>query len=332
MSLLSSRGVTPPAPAFSAAAKDAPQAPRNFRRAAVLTYRTAPHPNDSIEGIFEALLMLAADQLDPNGEARESSRSSASRAEKRGWLGRAWRHVVNYASSDLWQMHQADFLKAFSRQLELNPAEESSTVMVSCQCFMVSGGKLHFGSLFATNCGLYFCSCTPETALAAATAAEYDASSNTTADSGDAEDEIEYIKERILFTDVASLLPSISLEQHGTVTPFIQGIPSGVVAPTALQVFTVQLSTVLQFVDLHKVAVKQPKKFAAEAKRFSDDTVQDAPCTDVVQKCEYNLVCKLPPNLETLKFCALLWRLWTQRLHELGRPLENPAAHYAEPH
>ncbi|CAG9573152.1 conserved hypothetical protein [Leishmania major strain Friedlin] len=325
--------VVPPTPTSLAAAKDAPQGPRDFSRAAALTYRTAPHPSDSTDGVFEALLMLAADRLDPNGEAmKENSSSGASRSKKGSWLGRAWRHIMDYATNNLLKMRQADFLNAFSRQLEVNSAEESSTVMVSCQCFIVSGGKLHFGSLFATNCGLYFCSCAPEAAPAAAAAAESDAGATSSADHRGADDEVEYIKERILFTDVASLLPSIFLEQDGTATPFIQGIPNGVVAPTALQVFTVQLSTVLQFLNLHNVAVKRPKRSAAEAEKNGAGAVQEAPCIDVVQKHEFNLVCELPPSLDTLKFCALLWRLWAQRLHDLGRPLEHPAVHYAEPH
>ncbi|KAG5480390.1 hypothetical protein LSCM4_06156 [Leishmania orientalis] len=335
MPLSSSGGATPttpPAPTSSAADKHALQDPRGFRRAAVLTYHTAPYPSNSIDGIFEALLMLAADRLGPNGEVvKEKTSNRTSRAEKGGWLGRAWKHVVSYTSSNLLQIRQAAFFNAFSRQLELNPAEESSIVMVSCQCFIVSDGKMRFGSLFATNCGLYFCSCEPQAAPAATTAAEANASSNSSADNR-VEGEVDYIKERVLFTDVASLLPSISLEQKGTIAPFIQGIPSGVVAPTALQVFTVQLSTVLQFVGLHKVAVKRPTRSAAEAERGSGDTGQDAPYTDVVQKREFNLICELPCNLDTLKFCALLWRLWAQRLHQLGRPLENPAVHYAEPH
>ncbi|TPP49917.1 hypothetical protein CGC21_29415 [Leishmania donovani] len=298
--------VMPPTP--TSAAKDAPQGPSGFSRAAALTYRTAPHPSDSTDGVFEALLMLAADRLNPNGEAmKENSSSGASHSKKGSWFGRAWRHVVDYATNNLLKMRQADFLNAFSRQLEVNPAEESSTVMVSCQCFIVSGGKLRFGSLFATNCGF-------------------------SAGLRGAEDEVEYIKERILFTDVASLLPSIFLEQNGTATPFIQGIPNGVVAPTALQVFTVQLSTVLQFLHLHNVGVKRPKRSAAEAEKGGAGAVQEAPCIDVVQKHEFNLVCELPPSLDTLKFCALLWRLWAQRLHDLGRPLEHPAVHYAEPH
>ncbi|KAG5480003.1 hypothetical protein LSCM1_06423 [Leishmania martiniquensis] len=332
MPLSSTGGPTPLAPASSAGAKNAPQGPRDFRRAAVLTYYTAPYPSDSIDGIFEALLMLAADRLDANGAVMREQRSSrASRDEKGSWLGRAWKHVVKYASSNLAQMRQAAFLNAFSRQLELNPAEESSIVMVSCQGFIISYGKRHFGSLFATNCGLYFCSCEPEVAPAAAVAAASNESSNNSTGNG-VEGDVEDIKERVLFTDVASLLPSISLEQKETAAPFIQGIPSGVVAPTALQVFTVQLSTVLQFVGLHEVAVKQPKKLAVEAERGGGDTVQDAPCTDVVQKREFNLICELPRHLDTLKFCALLWRLWALRLHQLGRPLENPAVQYAEPH
>ncbi|GET88141.1 hypothetical protein, conserved [Leishmania tarentolae] len=322
-----------PTPTSLSAAKDAPQGPHDFRRAAVLTYRTAPHPSDSINSIFEALLMLDADRLVPNGErVKEHNSTDVPRAKKDSWFRSAWRHVMSYTTSDLLQMRQADFLNTFSRQLEVNPAEESSTVMVSCQCFIVSGGSLRFGTLYATNCGLYFCSCRPEAAPATVAAANSHVHWNSSTDSGGAKGEVEYIKERVLFTDVASLLPSIVLEQNGTALPFIQGIPNGVVTPTALQVFTVQLSTVLQFVGVRSVAVKRPQRSIAEPERVGAGAVQEAPCIDVVQKHEFKPVCELPPRLDTLKLCALLWRLWAQRLHDLGRPLENPAAHYAEPH
>ncbi|KAG5506446.1 hypothetical protein JKF63_05949 [Porcisia hertigi] len=325
---------TPPAPTPPVAVEDAPMDAPHFRRVAALTYRTAPSPSDGTNDIFEAVLMLAENQLDPDAEVMRENKggSSASRLEKATWLGRAWRHVVNYTSKNLAQTRQADFLNAFSRQLELNPAEESSTVMVSCQCSIVSGGELRLGSLFATNCGLYFCSRIPEVEPPADTATKSDANANRPKDKGSAQDEPDYIKERVLFTDVASLLPSIFLNQNGTTTPFIQGIPNGVVAPTALQVFTVRLSMVLQFVDLHTVAVKRPEKSAPETVKSRSDTMQDAPCTDVVRKREFNLIGELPPKLDTLKFCALLSRLWARRLHELGRPLENPTTQYADPH
>lgn len=298
--------------------------PRHYRRAAALTYHTAPCPSDSTECVFEALLTLAADRLDANGEAirdgaavTAAASSSTAQVERGTWLGRAWRFAVDYTSKSFLAARQDAFLEAFSRQLELNPAEETSTVMMSCECYLVSGGQLHLVTLFATNCGLYFC--TPNVATTAAPSEESDA------DDG--------IKDRALFTDVASLLPSIFLPQRDeTAAPFIQGIPSGVVAPTALQVFTVRLSTVLQFVALHNVAVKPPGKPTAEAERSGAESMHEALCTDVVRKREYNLICELPPNLDTLKFAALTERLLTQRLHEPGRPLEHPAARYAEPH
>lgn len=284
-----------------------------YQRAAALTYFTAPYPSDSTNDILEVLLSLAADKVDVTGSSLDSRVSSS------GWLGRAWKQVTDYKAAQAVKTRQDDFLTAFSRQLELNPTEESSVVMVSCHCFVVSNGKLDFGTLYVTNCGLYFCAATVQ------------AAANANAEK--AAEGVELIKERVLFTDMASFLPSIVLAQKdSSAPPFIQGIPSGVVAPTALQVFTVRQSTIVQFVGLHDVVVRPPRKSAAEREKAGADAVQDAPCTDVVRKHEYALIDELPSNLDTIKFCALLWRLWTERLNELGLPLENPAARYAEPH
>ncbi|KPA75315.1 hypothetical protein ABB37_08612 [Leptomonas pyrrhocoris] len=312
-----------PQPTTSAPHVAAPPSPV-YVRAAALTYVTAPYPSDSTEGIFEALLLLAAGKVNANGSSTES------RADAGGWLARAWRHVTDYSAAHLLKARQEDFLAAFSRQLELNPAEESNVVMVSCHCFIVSNGELVFGTLYATNCGLYFCAAAvPAAANAGAERAETGLASS---DAEPAAEGMEFIKERVLFTDMASFLPSIFLEQKDRAPPFVQGVPSAVVAPTALQVFTVRRSTVIQFVGLHEVVVKPPRKAAAERERAGVDAAQDAPCTDVVRKTEHLLITELPPSLDTLKVCALLWRLWAERLNELGLPLEHPAARYAEPH
>ncbi|KAK7195572.1 hypothetical protein NESM_000485600 [Novymonas esmeraldas] len=324
-----------PTPAAATATVGTGEEGLPYHRAAALTYRIAPYPSDSIDGVLEALLALAADKRDPTGGKLGNTADTAQGAASATWLSRAWGHVVGSPMSHLLQARQSTFVEAFSRQLELHPAQESSTVMASCQCSIVSNGNLHPGLLFATNCALYFCSSTTEStpaAVSAATSPGATLSSSAPGRDGEAEEGTHYIKERVLFTDIASVLPSIALEQHGTTTPFIQGIPSGVVAPTALQVFTVQLSTVLQFVGLHNVAVKPARRSAADAARESGDAPPSAPCTDVVRRGEDGLVHALPPHLDTLKFSALVFRLWATRLRELGRPLEHPAAQYAQPH
>lgn len=321
-------GSPPPTASPEALQHEQAPAPRVYQRAAALTYLTAPYPSDHLESLFDALLLLAADKIDVNGAAVDTSGRSG------GWLGRAWRHVTDRSAAHRRQSRQEDFLAAFSRQLELNPAEESSVVMVSCHCFIVSKGKLHFGTLYATNCGLYFCAATVEAAHRA-TLESAENGSTSSGDSGAPEpvvEGMEFIKERVLFTDMASLLPSIFLEQKGNAPPYIQGVPSGAVAPNALQVFTVCHSTVIQFVGLHEVMVKPPQQKAGDKEKPGADAVQDAPCTDVVHKREHALIEALPSNQDTFKFCALLGRLWRERLNELGRPLENPAARYADPH
>lgn len=320
---------SPPLPSSAdTAQRDDASAPRVYQRAAALTYHTAPYPSDNLEGVFEALLLLAADKVDVNGASVDTGLQAG------GWLGRAWRHVTDRTAAHRLQSRQADFLAAFSRQLELNPAEESNVVMVSCHCFVVSNGKLHFGTLYATNCGLYFCAAAIEVARSASVESAENGSGSS-ADSRAPEplvDGMEFIKERVLFTDTASFLPSIFLEQKGNAPPYIQGVPNGVVAPNALQAFTVRCSRVIQFVGLHDVVVKPPRRKAAEREKSATDAVQDAPCTDVVHKREHALIEQMPSNLDTFKFCALLWRLWRERLTELDLPLENPAARYADPH
>jgi hypothetical protein len=313
-----------------AAAKEkfnAAHVPPLYQRSAALTYYSAPYPVDSTEGIFEAFLLLAADKIDVNGS------SAKYRTEPHSWWGRAWKRVADYSAIQLLKTRQADFLAAFSRQLELNPSEESSVVMVSCHSHIVSNGELYFGTLYATNCGLYFCAAPVQaTANSNTVKSEMEPASSQGSSAEAAPAEPELIKERVLFTDMASFLPSIALEQKDGAPPFIQGIPSGVVAPNALQVFTVRHSTVVQFVGLQDVVVKPPRKAAAERNKSEADAVQDASCTDVVRRRECALIEGLPSSMSTLKFCALLWRLWTNRLNGLGMPLKNPAARYAEPH
>ncbi|KPI86716.1 hypothetical protein ABL78_4232 [Leptomonas seymouri] len=309
----------PPTLQAVSTARDAAQESPVYLRAAALTYLTAPYPSDNMEGLFEALLLLAADK---------AGSGAVGRADAGNWFKRAWKRVTDSSAAYLLKARQEDFIDAFSRQLELYPAEETRVVMLSCHCLIVSNRRLCFGTLYATNCGLYFCAATAHAARNAS-GERAETASTSSADSCAAEPAaggMELIKERVLFTDIASFLPSIFLEQKNNAPPFIQGVPSGMVAPTALQVFTVRQSTVIQFIHLHDVVVKPPGRPTGAG------GAQDAPCTDVVRKQEHALIHELPSNLDTFKFCALLLRLWGGRLQGLGLPLGHPAAAYAAPH
>lgn len=294
-------------------------ADHSYRRAETLTYQVAPYPFEAANEVFEAMMMMSLDRANQANGGRLPGPD--------GWLSRAWKGVKQYARRQNCDKRQASFADTFSRQLELNPREEWDVVMVSCYCFMISSGRLHCGILYATNCGIYFCSALES--MDSGSDDETDRQGRATA----AKAGVELLKDRLLFSDVASILPSVHLQQNDELPPFLMGVPSAIVTPTALQVFTVKDRQVVQFVGIHNVVLKPPEANTTAAAPGTETPPTPPPpphSVDVLSHSEFELALGLPRALDTLKFCAVLWRLWSQRLEALGLPLENANAQYAE--
>lgn len=315
--------------------------PFKYVSAVTLAYEVAPYPMDNDAAFLSVL--------------HSSQESLHTATLSGGWLSRAWRHVSQIALDGSAGARQAAFERSFAHQLEAY-ADEPRVVLVSARCALLSLGQPHWGTMYLTNGGLYFStsgssgdddlhSCSrPEEhrvdpSLTFSTEELVDG--NVSETRHHACTRVEHIKEYVRFSDIASMLPSIVLNQRGE-TPqlYIQGVPSIIVAPTALQIFTAKPRCILHLIHISSVVMRPPEPkpcdanstLASNAPTKSTEIKKCASVHHVLSHSEYRVARTLPKELDGLKLTSLAWRLWKDHLKRLGLPLQRPDVQYADPH
>lgn len=199
MSVYSSRSTSAsPSATSTAAATGSRAAP--YLSAAALTYAVAPYPSiEASNNVFRMITMeTVADRRAPDGSQVPSS-------TLRSFFSSAVANVKSMYYGHAVATRQAELMEHFRPQLLAN-RYDTQVVIMSASCVLLSLGQPNCGTLYATNCGLYFCTDNVE---------DYETSGLSAREArGPEVDGRESIKEHIDFTTVASILPSVCLQQR----------------------------------------------------------------------------------------------------------------------
>lgn len=337
-------------------------------RASTLTYRRAPRPQGCEEALQLVILFSAGDDRDwSEADARDVSAADPAADgphRRRGWLSRAWRTLCTFQGDQRLASRQADFALHFSRQMEQHASTDDGVVLVSARAAVLSMGQPVRGTLYVTRCGLYF-ACDIATASAPTEHAGQlsnptpqpldqndDGVSDADGDGGTraapepcgqrppARDEAS-LKEFVDYLRMAAVLPSVCFPARSSAATvsapvdsfYLEGVPSPVVAPNAIQIFAAHPNQIYQFICIFDVAVAPPSVAVAAVSTSrrsspSPQVLPNATTTGTIAasdahftEAEYCIVRKVAAHVQPLVLCIVLHRLMlAARRHCLQEP------------